>query len=136
MKNNLQSLYLTLGKNSCFFLQLVNIAEKATGVALDVPTAAWICSTKGYVYINWDNLNDDDNFWIKQHKEILELLTGKKWSYVKEAANYKAKKNEYIINEWKNGNVTHFDSDDFHSLQTSYTMKVGKIVSKRVFKLL
>ena len=135
MKNGIQSLFLSLGNESCFFLQLLNIAEKETGMPLDVQTSAWLCSIKNYIYINWTNLLDEKNFLVKEHAKILELLTGKKWSYVKESPNKKKKKNEYIIDEWQNGSSIHFDSKDFHSLQVSNTVQNGKIVSRRVFKV-
>ena len=46
MKNGIQSLFLSLGNESCFFLQLLNIAEKETGMPLDVQTSAWLCTCK------------------------------------------------------------------------------------------
>jgi len=135
MRNGIQSVYLCLGNEACFFLQLLNIAEKHSGHAIDVETAAWICSLKGFIEMNWNDLTDKKNFLINKHAAILELFTGKRWLYTKESPSYKAKKNEYIIDEWQNGSYTHFDSDNFHSLQKSNTVENGKIISRRVFKI-
>jgi len=135
MRNGIQSVFITIGNEACFFLQLLNIAEKESGHNIDIETAAWLCSLKNYIYLNWKDLTDKKNFLVREHAKILELFTGKKWSYTNETPSYKAKKNEYIINEWKNGSYTHFDSDDFHSLQKSNTIDNGKIVSRRVFKI-
>lgn len=136
MRNGIQSFYLSLGEEACFFLQLLNIAESEVGFDIDPITAAIVCKNKDFIYFNTDNLRDKNNFLIKKHPEILELLTGQKWQYAKESPSYKQKKGEYIINEYQNGTFTHFDGDNFHSLQSSQTVKNGKIVSKRVFKVL
>jgi len=135
MQNGIQSVYLCLGNESCFFLQLLNIAEKESGHKIDIETAAWLCSLKKFIYLNWNDLTDKNNFLVKEHAKILELFTGKRWLYTSESPSYKAKKNEYIIDEWKNGSYTHFDSDNFHSLQKSNTVANGMIVSRRVFKI-
>ena len=137
MRNGIQSFYLSLGNEACFFLQLLNIAEKYSGHNIDIVTAAWLCSLKNYIYLNWNDLTDKKNFLINAngHAQILELFTGKRWLYTKESPSYKAKKNEYIIDEWQNGSFIHFDSDDFHSLQKSNTIEKGKKISRRVFKI-
>lgn len=135
MRNGIQSFYLSLGNEACFFLQLLNIAEKYSGHNIDIVTAAWLCSLKNYIYLNWNDLTDKKNYLINKHADILELFTGKRWMYTKESPSYKAKKNEYIIDEWQNGSFIHFDSDDFHSLQKSNTVTNGKIISRRVFKI-
>ena len=135
MRNGIQSFYLSLGEEACFFLQILNIAEKVIGYNLDPLTIAIICKQKRFIYLNLDNLKDKDNFLISGHAEILSLITGRDWQYEKAGPTYKAKKNEYVINEYANGSMTHFDSEDFHSLQNSQTIKNGKIVSKRVFRI-
>ena len=136
MQNNIQSFYLSLGEEACFFLQILKIVEREIGYSLDPITAALICKSKGYIYLNTDNLKDKNNFLVKKHKEILELITGKDWEYEKITnPGYKNKKNEYVIDEYQNGSFVHFDSDNFHSLQNSQTVKNGKIVSKRIFRL-
>jgi len=135
MQNGIQSFYLSLGEEACFFLQILNIAEKIVGYNIDPLTAAIICKQKRFIYLNLENLKDKDNFLISSHAEILNLITGREWKYEKAGPAYKAKKNEYVINEYSNGTFIHFDSDDFHSLQNSQTVKTGKIVSKRVFRI-
>ena len=135
MQNGIQSFYLTLGEEACFFLQILKIAEKVIRYNLDPLTAALICKSKKFIYLNLDDLKDKKNFLVYGHADILNLITGLEWEYIKAAPTYKPKKNEYVINEYANGAMTHFDSDDFHSLQNSQTVKNGKIISKRVFKL-
>lgn len=135
MQNGIQSFYLTLGEESCFFLQILKIAEKVIRYNLDPLTAALICKSKKFIYLNLDDLKDKNNFLVYGHTDILNLITGLEWEYEKAAPTYKPKKNEYVINEYANGKKTHFDSEDFHSLQTSETIKNGKIVSKRVFRI-
>lgn len=137
MQNGIQSVYLTMGEEACFFLQLLNIAEKEIGYSLDPFTAALICKAKGYIYLNTNDLKDKNNFLVYKHKEILNLITGKEWEYenIPMPSSYKKKSNEYVINEYQNGSFKHFDSDGFHSLQKSNTVENGKIISKRIFRL-
>lgn len=135
MQNGIQSIYLSLGEEACFFLQILNIAEKKTGFSIDPITAALVCKNKGYIYFNTDDLKDKKNFLVTGYEKILELFTGDKWEYVKESSDYHYKPNEFAINEYANGNFIHFDSDNFHSLQNSNTVKNGKIISKRIFRL-
>ena len=134
MQNGIQSVYLTMGEEACFFLQLLNIAEKEIGYSLDPFTAALICKAKGYIYLNTDDLKDKKNFLVTYHEQILELITGKDWEYESVGPNYRKKAGEYVINEYQNGSYKHFDSDNFHSLQKSNTVANGKIISKRVFR--
>lgn len=135
MYNGIQSFYLSLGNEACFFLQLLNIAEKFNGLPIDPSTAALVCAKKGFIYLNYKDLSDKKNYEVREHAQILELFTGVKWSYSKETPYYRAKKNEYIIDEYKNGAYIHFDSDTFHSLQDSNTVKNGKVISRRVFRV-
>lgn len=135
MQNGIQSVYLSIGNEACFFLQLLNIAEKDTGFRIDPVTAALICKANGLIYFNTDDLKDKNNFLVKGHAEILNLITGKTWQYTKASPSYRPKKNEYVIKEYQNGNYIHFDSDDFHSLQDSQTVKNGKVISKRIFSV-
>ena len=136
MYNGIQSFYLSLGNEACFFLQLLNIAEKFNGLPIDPSSAAIICARNGYIYLNFNDLSDKKNYEVREHAKVLELFTGVKWAYSKETPFYKAKKNEYVIDEYKNGAYIHFDSDSFHSLQNSNTVKNGKIISRRVFRIL
>ena len=135
MHSGIQSVYLTMGEEACFFLQILNIAEREVGWSVDPFTVALICKAKGYIYFNTEDLKDKNNFLITGHEQILNLLTGQEWEYERVSPTYKKKVNEYVINEYQNGSFTHFDSDSFHSLQNSNTVKNGKIVSKRIFRL-
>ena len=136
MRNGIQSFYLSLGEEACFFLQILNIAEKELGFNIEPITAALVCKAQGYLYLNLLDLKDKKNFLVSSHNKILELFTGKKWEYEKVPPSYKPKKNEYVIDEWQNGSFTHFDSDNFHSLQKSNTIQNGKIITRRVFRVI
>lgn len=135
MQNGIQSVYLSIGNEACFFLQLLKIVEQDIGFDVDPITAALICKVNGLIYLNTDDLKDKNNFLVKEHAKVLNLLTGKTWKYSKESPSYRPKKNEYVIKEYQNGNFIHFDSDNFHSLQDSQTVKNGKVISKRIFSV-
>lgn len=137
MKQGVQSFYLSLGNEACYFLDLLEIAERETGIHFDPLSIAWICSQKGYLYINWKDLKDTENFKVENPCEILKLLTGITWSITRvDNPIYKPKAGDYVIAAYKNGNFTHFvlQSFSFDSLQNSLTVKNGKINSYRVFR--
>lgn len=95
------------------------------------------CINRGYIYFDFDNYSNIDNFFVKQPHKILEMLTHKKWSVRKESKDYKPKDNEYVIEFWsRNGIDGHFARTlkGFNSLQNSQNVKSGKITSYRIFK--
>lgn len=140
----IESFYLSIGKYSCYFDCLVRIAEmelkkRGLEVQYDHNTVVQLCALhkkdgKQYITFNWDDYSDTDNFNVNYAAEILNLLTGLKWGYMrKDSADYKPKPNEYDIRRWNNNGQHHFNMDDYDPLQKSLTVKNGKIDGHRVF---
>lgn len=135
-----ESVLKSFGNYSCYFLSIMKLAEDFTGSTFDIFTIITICSShygangKPWVTFNWDNPDDKANFDVNHPAQVLELLTGIKWSVTKEPATYKPKRGELVVECWKNGNVTHFRLKDWDPLKDSLTVRNGKIDSFRVFR--
>ena len=83
MQNGIQSFYLTMGEEACFFLQILKIAEKKLGINIDPITAAIVCKSKKLIYLNLENFKDENNFLVYDQPGMLNLITGLEWSYEK-----------------------------------------------------
>lgn len=118
---------------------LCKIAEDYTHKKIDIVNTAEEVIKKGYMTFNWSNYDDSDNFYIRDPLQILEHLTGKKWTGGKVSAPYTPKKDEYAIEYWSrdNGKTGHFAmmDKDFNSIVSSRSVNEGKIISYRVFKV-
>lgn len=134
MQNGIQSWYKALGDWGCYFLCLIEIAERCTGNKFDVIETAIMVSKKGYMKLDITNLKDDDNFYILHPEKILEYLTGNKWVCTWQPATYIPTPEDYVIRCNKRGRTTHFNMSDFDSLQNSVTVKYGKLDSYRIFR--
>lgn len=138
-----ESFYKSTGSYACYFFCLIKIAEEVTEMNFDINTVIQLCSihkrTDGtpWLTFNWNDYNDPANFDVNSPTDILYFLTGKKWSCERvTASSYKAKKGEYVVQHYKNGNTGHFRMKDWDPLQNSVTVAKGKIDSFRVFKII
>lgn len=137
-----ESFYKSTGTYACYFFCLMKLAEEYTGFDFDINSTIQICSLhrasngKQWLTFNWDNPDDPDNFDVNAPDEILRLLTGTKWSVSYEDANYKAKKNELVVECWynKTTGLNHFRLKDWDPLFKSVTVRDGCIKSYRVFR--
>lgn len=121
-------------------LSLIDIAEEFLGTKIDKMKAIENAILGHFVYFNFENYDDENNFYVTSPEFILKMLTGKKWSVRKENADYVKKDDEFVVEFWsKNfGKSGHFARIEkgFNSLQSSLSVKNGKIHSFRVFKVL
>lgn len=137
MRNGMQNLAYSLGSTGCYTLCLIDVAEEYSGKKIDILAVVEDAISKGYIYYNWENWNDPDNFFVKQPALFLEMLTGKKWTVSHDlAGKEKRKENEYIIRryECKQTGTTkaHFERDVFKPYLNSRTVRYGEEVSTRV----
>jgi len=127
------------GDAACYALDILKISEGITGFKIDVIETLCACIEKKFIYYNWQNPADDNNFFVNDPAAMLSFLVGKEYTVTKEAADYAVKSiNEWIVERWervKVGSVVgHFRLPNWDSLRDSQTVKFGKIASKRVFK--
>ena len=144
----IQSFFKSAGANACYALSLIDIARDVTkerkiiAFSVNEEEALIYGIEKGYIDFNKNNYDDTHNFYVKRPDLFMEAMTGSKWSVRIEGPDYKCQEEEYEILFWalndenaKKG-IGHFTRPGKNSLQTSNTVKNGKVYSKRIFKKL
>jgi len=124
-----------LGADGCYFLSLVYLAEKYTENFIDSARAYAECFKAGWML---------QDCYILDPAAILKHLTGEKWGWSKEPADYETKPGELeiLLYERNNGSkpVSHFVVGDgsgglgWDPYGTSRTVAEGKVASKRIFR--
>jgi hypothetical protein len=138
MKSGIQTFLAEAGEVACYALSIIKLAERITGKYLPVVETLIDCINRKYIYYNWNNANDNDNFFVSAPDKMLTYLSGVAWTLSKEDAAYKPRMGEWIVQRWervKAGAVTgHFRLPDWDSLVDSQTVKYGSTASVRVFR--
>lgn len=137
--NGIQDFFLSLGREGCYALSLVSIAQKR-GCRDDVLMCIQKGIEVGNISFNRKNFLDKDNFTVLSDVDFLKTLTGDKW--IKEAAHcytIPMHQNEYLIYKYKREDkdtgktYTHFTTNVFDSKQSSRTVREGKLSEVRIF---
>jgi hypothetical protein len=142
MKQGIQTLMAEAGEAACYALCIIEIAERVTGQHIDCMQEIIRAIDKKYIYYNWKNASDNDNFTVLKPAEWLSEMSSyridRKWLVEKAPAAYTAREGEYVVDRWERqatGKTTgHFRLPDWDSLADSQTVKYGHIASKRVFR--
>ena len=138
MKQGIQTLLSEAGESACYALDIIEIGERISGKGTDLIDTLYQAFTKGYVYYNEKDPNDNDNFFVKNPAGLLSLVTGGRWDAAKVNADYTPKPGEYVVDYWERQaagkTIGHFRLPDWDSLADSQTVKYGRIASKRVFR--
>lgn len=140
MIKNLQSFCLSLGNYGCYALCIIDVAEeylKRKFSYNEIFEYIEKAIDKDFIEFHKDDHNNKDNFYVSHPDAFLEMMTNRKCRVRKDAAKYKAKNNEYVVERWTNGSYAHFArvNNNFNSLQTSACVNKGKIESTRVFTI-
>jgi hypothetical protein len=119
----------TIGRDGCYFLCLIRIAEEITGQRIDaIPV---------YLFAVDRQWMDAECYLVQPHR-ILEHLTGIKWMVRKEPKTYipLPGEKEVLRYECTVGRTTigHFVLPDYDPLGNSLTVQNGFLASKRIFK--
>ena len=136
----IQTFFQEAGEAACYALCIAKVAERITGCFNNPLDSLLYGITRKFIYYNWDNPDDPDNFYVKEPDKFLGLLTGKLAMVRKtDDVNYRPASNEYIVERWERPTpkmvYSHFRLSDWDSLHNSQTVKYGKLVSLRVFRL-
>jgi hypothetical protein len=142
MKQGIQTLMTEAGEAACYALCIIEIANRLNKQEMPVMETLIKAIDSKYIYYNWKNASDNDNFTVLKPAEWLSQLAGGNWSVKKlpaiPNAEYYPYPGEYVIDRWERQvtgkTIGHFRLPDWDSLADSQTVKYGKIVSKRVFK--
>jgi hypothetical protein len=132
MKKGIQNMMEAAGKWGCCALCLIELAERQTRKAIDPAIALDYAIGKGWIEYHWDNPNHKDNYFVARPADFFNFLTGRKWRYHHEGAEYPLKKGELEIQVYKLNASKHFCLPDWDSLVTSKTKREGILAEKRI----
>ena len=134
MTKGMQKTALEIGRYGCYFLSIVEAAERETGKNFPIMSTFLDMSKRGYI---------GEDSYILAPDRIMTELTGKAYAVRHESKSYKAKAGEIEIlrYEWRRkGDVSaHFVLGDgngrvaFDPLDGANTVKNGVVESKRIF---
>lgn len=133
----IQKICEMLGAFGCYFFCILDLARETTGKLFN-PAVEYLASTSA------GEMGDD--CFILNPAMILHRLTGKGVEFRKEGADYICGPGEYEVNRWEwqkapMVTVGHFVRGDgkgattFDPYGNSQTCANGKLVSKRIFKV-
>jgi hypothetical protein len=139
MKQGIQTLLAEAGEAACYALAIIEIAERVTGRKADPLDALYQGIERGYIYYNEQDQNDNDNFFVEDPPALLAMLTGVRWTVEKTGPEYVPARGEYVVDRWERAItgavIAHFRLPDWDSLYDSQTVRYGRIVSRRVFRM-
>ena len=136
----IQTFFQEAGEATCYAFCIAKLAEKITGKVIEPIDALLSGIERKFIYYNRENPEDPDNFYVDNAEQFLSLLTGKRVTVIKtNNVTYNPASNEYIAERWERPTpkmvYSHFRLPDWDSLHDSQTVKYGKLVSLRVFKV-
>ena len=124
-----------IGKDGCYFLSIVRLAEVLTETTIDAVQLYAQALHAGWMMADC---------FVMRPDLILGHLTGKRWSIRKELPTYRARESELIVQRWerKEGMRTwaHFVVGDnagqvvYDPYGDSLTVRLGSLASLRVFR--
>lgn len=134
MTKGMQKTALEIGNYGCYFLSMLEAAEKITQKPRAVLPTFLDMKKRGYI---------GKDCYILSPDKIFSELTGKTYKVRHEAKEYKSKEGEVEILrfKWSNGGkvLTHFVFGDgnggvaYDPLDGANTVKYGVLESKRIF---
>lgn len=134
MISGIQSLFSSAGKSACYFLAILELAERVSKKHFDFFAVLDYAAAKGYVKLDKTNYYASDNFYMNNPAGLLSFLTGKTYTATKENANYKAKEGELVVELYEFQSLTHFRLPDWDSLQASVVVNKGSLTGFRIFR--
>jgi hypothetical protein len=138
MKAGIQTMLLSAGNEACYFLSILELAERITGIPVDVVSEIWTAASRKEIDLNLKRLDDPNNFLVTDLAGLLSRLTGNQWSCTKESAGYELRRGEVEVLRYERITTgktwAHFCLSDWDPLQSSQTVKCGKVAGKRIFR--
>ena len=136
----IQTFLMEAGEASCYALCIAKLAERITGKDIEPLEALLKGVRKNFFHYNWKNPDDPNNFFVNDPEGFIRHLSGRRVTVRKwDSVFYKPSPNEYIVERWERPTpkmiFSHFKLPDWDSLRDSQTVKHGKIVSLRIFRV-
>lgn len=124
-----------IGKEGCYFLSIIAAIEETLTIHMDIYQVYLDALAAKYI---------EENCFVNSPEKIVTIYLGGNWTVAKESADYKTQLNEIEIlrYERKEGMTTfaHFVLGDkmgnvyYDPYGASATVRLGKLVSKRIFR--
>lgn len=129
-----------IGNYGCYYLAVIQLAEKITGKTFDPVEVLDKACLRGYVKVNFDRLDSTDAMYMSNPAGLLSYLTEQTWVNARYDYPVVVKPNEYEIQFWA-VNKTDAENGFGHfvlaggedTLQYSYIRKNGKQYGSRIF---
>lgn len=115
-----------IDSDGCYFLSLLSVAEEACGRKIDLIDAVNLARRRKLV---------EEKFYVLDPCALLSALAGGRWTRKVVETLGEVKDNEYTVAKWRNERTgfTHFRRRYFDTLESSVTVKEGRIVGYYVF---
>lgn len=138
MRKGIQDFLYEMWEAACYAIDIVKIASLFRKAELDLVASVEAAIEAGYIHFDYDNPDDQDNFFVLEADKMLSALTGVSWTMTKEGPDYVLQPGEWCAERWEYAKVNHtyghFRLPDWDSLRDSNCVRLGKLVSKRVFR--
>jgi len=124
MYDGIQDRLLSCGKSGCLFLDYLHAAE-LKGYSFSLHEV--IYKAIFYKYI-------EEDFTVNDAEKLLNMVTGTKWSIDKitDPSLYIEEGDIVIKGYGVTKKVGHWEMDDFHPVQNSYNVRMGKVRELRI----
>lgn len=131
-----QRLMLWLGEGGCFFQCIVRVCEERLNVYIDSVIAFYNALRRGLI---------QEDGTVLAPERIAQMLTGDDWFFRKEGVAYQPEESERSIERWERPTpmriYSHFvyrpaEGLLYDPLGESETLKYGRLISKRILRLL
>ena len=132
-----QAIMKAIGAEGCYLLSIVYIAEKILKERID--------AVELYVAAEFAKVIQPDCF-VNDPAKLMQMMVPGKWQVTKQPTTYNPGDDEYEITRYERSTpasvLTHFvvtggnGSVVYDPLGDSFTVKLGKPVSKRIFRKL
>lgn len=130
----IQDLAYCVGQKGCYAISLYAVAEKITGVEVDVLKTTKFLIDQGVIDYDWARPKAYNNsMYVKNADEVLRLLGCDGWYVSKVSELPENYDGYYIIRYTLNGN-THFRLPDYDSMTDNPLVKNGRISAYYLIK--
>lgn len=134
MRQGIQTLLESAGNYACYFLCVLELAERIKKTMFNVETIFENAVQQGFVYVNMNDFRDKENFFMSNPAGMLSFLTKKKYRATIENRDYKPKPGELVVELWKYEGRQHFRLPDWDSVQDSVIVSKGRLEGYRIFR--
>ena len=142
MRQGVQDFLKIAGDEACYALQLIRAAEIHLVRELDIVRALYLGADSRWIYFNWKDYKDVQNFRVDNGAAFFSALVGEEFELLHMPADYQEQPGEYAIYKFAREQptkdkpivITHFRAKDHDTLVYSRTVAEGKLVGKRILR--